>query len=103
MNQIDCERIRAGEISERPVHPEYGRALGGRPHVVDGVVLRPYRTGILRAVWISDDGRITVNDSRPPRARRAWFWARLDGELVGDRFATFGQAARAAIAKAESQ
>jgi hypothetical protein len=47
---------------ERPVHPTYGRALGGTPRTWGGRTFRPYQIGIMANAWISDDGRIEIKD-----------------------------------------
>lgn len=91
--------IAAVAPAERPLHPIYGRALGGQPRIVDGVIFRPYRAAILQAHWISDDFRIELHDYLPRRARIRRWGVKADGQRVeGADFKDFGVAARAGIA-----
>jgi hypothetical protein len=64
---------------ERPVHPVYGRALGGAPRTWGGVIFRPYRVGIADSAWISDDGRIEVRDRS---TYHRTYTASLDGQVL---------------------
>ena len=43
--------------------PDQKERTGARPQVVDGITFHCYRTGILRSKWISDDGRLQVQNN----------------------------------------
>lgn len=77
--------------TERPEHPLYGRALTGAPKTYCGVVFRPYRVGINRYAWISDDGRLDV------RRHETTYTAIVDRKSLKPRFRTLSGAAEAAV------
>lgn len=87
---------------DRPTHPRYGKALGGQPYDVDGVVFWPFRYGIGRYVRATTDGRISIFDTTPGGDATAY----VDGVFIPSpadgrkprRFRLFERAAQAAIA-----
>lgn len=77
----------------RPPHPKYGAPLGGAPKVIEGITFRPYRTGILRAVWASDDFRIEFDRS----TSRNTYHVSVDGEIAKGGFRKAETAVRWAV------
>lgn len=89
----------ATDYLSRPIHPTYGRALGGTPRVIDGATFRPYRTGILRYTWIDDSHRVEIWDRHNRRGMEVGFDTRVDGEFMPHRFRRFDTAARGGLAR----
>lgn len=69
----------------RPPHPEYGAPQSGAPCTIEGVTFRPYRIGVLRSAWISDDFRMRITDSPYSSGRGGLFRVSIDGREIKGR------------------
>lgn len=76
-----------------------GTLLSGNPRAFGGVTFRPYRVGVNRSQWRSDDQRMVFAENY----RRTTFWASCDGLFVGHAFRSEKAAALAAIKKRDAE
>jgi hypothetical protein len=76
---------------EPPLHPIYGEPLSGKPRTFAGRVFRPYRVGINRYAWITDDFRLEV------RRHETTYTAIVDHRSLKPRFRSDRTAAEAAV------
>jgi hypothetical protein len=79
-------------LAERPEHPRYGKALGGAPYEIAGLVFWPFRTGVGTTCRATADDRATIYNSGS-------YGVRIDGRALPTRFRTMDTVAKA-LAKA---
>ncbi len=65
----------------------------GSTQIVSGVTFHHRQDKALRWSWTSDNGRMTVE----PNYARQTYSAHVRGEMIGGRYYTFVNAARAAV------